>query len=148
MCLELLLEIADSGRAEGALADWGTGSGILAVTGARLGFEPVIACDYERAALKAAGLTARANGVRLELARVDLRRQPPPTAGTVTANLTAPLLQEVAERLERPPARLLASGMLVGEAGEVADAFAGTGLRERDRRRCGDWAALLLEAAP
>jgi hypothetical protein len=29
---------------------------------------------------------------------------------------------------------------------EIAEAFAVRGLRERERRRAGDWAAILLEA--
>jgi len=35
--------------------------------------------------------------------------------------------------------------MLTSEIDEVADAFAGSGLRERERRALGDWAALVLE---
>ena len=37
LCLELLLEVGD----RGGLADWGCGSGVLAVTAALLGFAPV-----------------------------------------------------------------------------------------------------------
>ena len=77
MCLELLLELADAG------APWrpgrlGTGSGVLAIAAAKLGFAPVVACDHEQAALEAAGANARANGVELELRRANLRREPPP----------------------------------------------------------------------
>ena len=146
MCLELLLELADDGAAGGALADWGTGSGVLAIAAAKLGFGPVVGCDSELAALEAAASNAGANGVELELVRVNLRAEPPPYAPTVTANLTAPLLREVAARLERSPECLACSGMLVSEVDEVVAAFAGVGLSERKRRTSGDWAALLLEA--
>jgi ribosomal protein L11 methyltransferase len=145
MCLEMLLELADAGNARGPLADWGTGSGVLAIAGAKLGFRPVIGCDHERAALEAAAASSRANEVHLDLVRVDLRRDPAPTAPTVTANLTARLLREVAVRVEEGPERVLCSGMLTSEVDEVADAFAGSGLRERERRSSGDWGALLLE---
>jgi ribosomal protein L11 methyltransferase len=145
MCLELLLELSEAGGAGGPLADWGTGSGVLALAAAKLGFRPVIACDHERAALEAAAASARANGVELELVRVDLRREPAPAAPTVTANLTAPLLREVASRTEDPPERLVCSGMLVSEVEEVLTAFGALGLRQRERRASGDWAALLLE---
>ncbi len=144
MCLELLLELADRGAARGGLADWGTGSGILAIVAAKLGFAPVVACDRERPALEAAGAGADANGVELELLRVDLRREPAPTAPTVTANLTAPLLRDVAARIEGRPERVVCSGMLVSEVDEVAKAFAAAGLRAHERRNSGDWAALLL----
>ena len=114
MCLELLLELADAGHARGALADWGTGSGVLAIAAAKLGFGPIVACDHEPAALEAAGANARANGVELELRRANLRRQPPPPAPTVVANLTAPILREISRRLERAPERLICSGLLAG----------------------------------
>jgi ribosomal protein L11 methyltransferase len=145
MCLELLLEVAEEGETPGELADWGTGSGVLAIAAAKLGFAPVVACDHERAALDAAGASAKANGVELELMRINLREALPPEAQTVTANLTAPLLCEVAARIEGPPWRVVCSGMLRSEVDEVADAFARRGLHERERRASGDWAALLLE---
>jgi ribosomal protein L11 methyltransferase len=144
MCLELLLELDDAGLARGPLADWGTGSGVLAIAAAKLGFAPVVGCDHERAALEAAANSARANGASLELVPVDLRREPAPTAPTVTANLTAPLLREVASRIEDRPERVACSGLLVSEIDEVAEAFGRAGLLERERRTSGDWAALLL----
>jgi len=83
--------------------------------------------------------------VELELVRVNLRHEPPPAAPTVTANLTAPLLRDVATRVADPPGRLVCSGMLVSEVDEVVRAFGVRGLRERERRSSGDWAALLLD---
>ena len=74
----------------------------------------------------------------------DLRRAEGPWAPTVVANLVRPLLLEVAAVMTRPPERLIASGLLREEAGEVAAAFARHGLREADRRHGGEWAALLL----
>lgn len=144
MCLELLLELSDEGEARGPLADWGTGSGVLAVAAAKLGFTPVVACDLERPALEAAAETARANGVEVDLMRVDLRREEAPGAKTVTANLTAPVLRDVAARIEEAPDRLVCSGLLVTEVDEVSEAFGACGLHERERRVSGDWAALLL----
>jgi ribosomal protein L11 methylase PrmA len=105
-----------------------------------------VACDHEAAALDAAGASAHANGVDLQLVRVNLREAPPPQARTVTANLTAPLLRDVAARIEDPPSRLVCSGILGDEVDHVAAAFARRGLGERERRASGDWAALLLES--
>lgn len=142
MCLELLLELADAGGARGALADWGTGSGVLAIAAAKLGFGPIVACDHEPAALEAARANARGNGVELELRRANLRREPPPEAPTVLANLTAPILGEIARRLHRAPKRLICSGLLTGEAEEARRAFARHGLNERLSRSEGDWIAI------
>ncbi|HEX6117353.1 MAG TPA: 50S ribosomal protein L11 methyltransferase [Solirubrobacterales bacterium] len=144
MCLELLIELAASGEAQGALTDWGTGSGVLAIAAAKLGFAPVSGCDHELAAIAAAGENAAANGVEIALERRNLRTGPAPAAPTATANLTAPVLLEVAARLGEAPERLVCSGLLAREADEVAGAFAAHGFAERRRLGDGDWAALLL----
>jgi ribosomal protein L11 methyltransferase len=144
MCLELLLELADAGEAQGSLVDLGTGSGVLAIAAAKLGFAPVLGCDHEPAALAAASENAVANAVEIGLERVNLREDVAPGAATMTANLTAPILREVAARLEAPPERLVCSGLLPREADELAAAFSVHGLAETDRLVDGDWTALLL----
>jgi ribosomal protein L11 methyltransferase len=146
MCLELLLDLAEDGRADGALTDWGSGSGVLAIAAAKLGFAPILACDHEPAALEAAAKNASANGVELELVRRNLRQAPAPFAPTAVANLTAPLLGEVATRLEEVPQRLICSGLLGSEADRVAEAFARRGLVETGRRLQDDWAAISMSA--
>jgi ribosomal protein L11 methyltransferase len=146
MCLELLLKLADAGDASGPLVDLGTGSGVLAIAAAKLGFSPVIGCDHETAALEAARENAVANGVELVLERVNLRERPGPTAATMTANLTGPVLHEVAARLAEGPRRLVCSGLLRREVDGIAAAFAVHGLAESERLEDGDWAALLLVA--
>ena len=148
MCLELLLELADAGFADGPLADWGTGSGVLAIAAAKLGFKPVVACDHEMAALESARANARANGVELELRRANLRLEPPPEAPTVLANLTAPLLGEVARHLGRAPRHLVCSGLLAPEAEDVRGAFAEHGLTERLSRADGEWVAISFAIEP
>jgi ribosomal protein L11 methyltransferase len=146
LCMELLLQLADSGSAGGPLADLGTGSGVLAIAAAKLGWGPVVACDHERSALEAAEANAVANHVEMELLRVNLREDRAPPAPTVVANLTAPLLLEVARRIEPAggPERVMCSGLLEREAPGVAAAFGRAGLTEVERRQEGDWAALLL----
>jgi ribosomal protein L11 methyltransferase len=143
LCLELLAELADGGEASGPLVDLGTGSGVLAIAAAKLGWGPVSGCDHQVAAIAAAAANARDNGVELELSRVDLRRQAPPAAPTMTANLTADLLEEVAVRLGDPPDCLVCSGMLTTQASRVGDALGARGLVVTGRRDRGDWTALL-----
>ena len=143
LCLELLLELADRGAANGPLADLGTGSGVLAIAAAKLGWGPVSGCDSEQAALDAAAENAAANGVQVDLERINLREQPPPAAPTLVANLTAPLLEEVAGRITPPPGWLVCSGLLATEVDRVTAALAGAGIEVAESRRRGDWAALL-----
>jgi ribosomal protein L11 methyltransferase len=141
LCLELLLDLAPGG----ALADWGCGSGVLAVTAAGLGYAPVLACDLDPLAVEATARAAAANGARgVGVVRADLRLQAGPWAPTVCANLVRPLLLDVARRLDRRPERLIASGVSPAEVDEIVAAFATRGLREAGRRVDGDWAALLL----
>jgi ribosomal protein L11 methyltransferase len=141
LCLELMLELEPAG----ALADWGCGTGVLAIAAARLGWAPVLACDSDEASLGATRENAAANGVpAIAVRRTDLRAAEGPWAPTVVANLVRPLLLEVAGLMTRPPERLIVSGLLREEADEVAAAFARHGLREAARRRSGEWAALLL----
>jgi ribosomal protein L11 methyltransferase len=152
LCLELMLGLDGSG----AFLDLGCGSGVLAIAAARLGWEPVAAVDFDPVAVEAAAANAVVNGVDVEVRRHDLRSDPVLAAPTVTANLLRPLLLTWARRLTgagagdalKLPERVIASGLLAGEADEITGAFSAVGLREFDRRISGDWAALLLERHP
>ena len=145
MCLELLLELADTGEASGPLADLGTGSGVLAIAAAKLGFAPVSGCDSEPAALDAAAHNAASNGVEIELLRLNLREQEPPPAPVLVANLTAPLLTGIASRLPVPPRRMVCSGLLSSEVGAVRAALRAGGLEVVGERSRGEWVALLCD---
>jgi ribosomal protein L11 methyltransferase len=135
--------LADESPA-GPLADWGCGSGILSVAAAKLGFDPVLACDHERESVAATEAAAAANGVALTVTRCDLRRAPGPWAPIVLANLVRPLLLEIAGLMQRPPERLIASGLTPDEVDDVVQAFAPHGLRRVSRRDGDGWSAILL----
>lgn len=150
LCLELVLELARLGLASGPLLDVGTGSGVLAIAAARLGFAPVLALDHEPQSVEAARENAVVNGVDIAVERFDLRNQPlPRLAGTVVlANLLLPLLLELSRTIAEPPRELVASGLLREQADEVAEAFLTRfQLQERRRLQRGEWAALWLSAA-
>jgi len=165
LCLGFLLELEQAGEARGELTDLGTGSGVLAIAASKLGWSPVRGYDHEAPAIEAAATNAAANGVEIQLERMNLREQLPDLAPTTVANMTSPILLEIAERLgERgrrtirrslpavappdrppPPNTLILSGLLPDELDEVAEVFGRVDLAEVDRRRDGDWAALLLQ---
>jgi ribosomal protein L11 methyltransferase len=150
LCLELLLALADASAERGPLLDLGCGSGVLAIAAPRLGFDPVTAVDFDPLSVEATAANAAVNHATLEVARRDLRGDALPSAPTVLANLLRPLLLDYAHRLvdgeAAPPRIVIASGLLIHEADEIAAAFASLGLREQDRRERGEWAALLLAA--
>jgi ribosomal protein L11 methyltransferase len=156
LCLELLLELVGLEGAPGPLLDIGTGSGVLAIAAAQLGFAPVLGLDHERESVAAAEENANANGVAIEVRRFDLRAQALPWLGTadgpaepivVVANLLRPLLLDLARDMPRAPSQLLAGGLLRDQVDEVVGAFGERlGLRERERRMSGEWAAVWLSA--
>jgi len=167
LCLELLLELVEAGEASGPLTDLGTGSGVLAIAAAKLGWSPVRGYDHEQASIEAASANAEANGVTIEVEQLNLREELPVLAPTTVANMTAPILRVIAAELagggtrgrvrrslpavaptdpSPSPATMVLSGLLPAELDEVAAVFAPTGLVEADRRLQGDWAALVLRA--
>jgi ribosomal protein L11 methyltransferase len=149
LCLEYLLELAEAGEAHGPLTDLGSGSGVLAIAAAKLGWGPVAAYDHEPAAVEAVLANAEANGVEVSCERLNLRERLPALAPTVVANMTAPVLSAVAAQLdpERAPHSLVCSGLLPNELDAAAAAFVPARLAEADRRVEGDWAATLLSGA-
>jgi ribosomal protein L11 methyltransferase len=155
MCLELLLELAADIPAGGPLLDVGTGSGVLAIAAARLGFHPVLGLDHERESVQAAIQNAAENAAEIEVRRFDLRTQAlpwidaadrPAGALVIVANLLRPLLIELAHKMASAPAHLIASGLLSEEVDEVALTFGERlELHERERRHSDGWAAIWLE---
>jgi ribosomal protein L11 methyltransferase len=145
LCLEMMLSLS----AGGGFLDLGCGSGVLAIAAARLGWDPVVALDYDPASVEAAVDNALVNGVAISVSRHDLRSDPVVSAPVVAANLLRPLLLAWCDRLAGvSPASLpevvIASGLLVGEADEVAGSFGRLGLAESERGESGEWAALLV----
>jgi ribosomal protein L11 methyltransferase len=132
LCLELLLELEPAG----GLCDWSGGSGILAITAARLGYAPVEAIG----AAEAIRAGAAANGVVVAGVEPGAQRW----ARTLTVDAGPDVLAAVAVgTLERPPERIIASG----DPAEIAAAFARHGLVEAERRVLGQCAAVRLERA-
>jgi ribosomal protein L11 methyltransferase len=157
LCLELLLALAASEPPSGPLMDVGTGSGVLAIAAACLGYAPVLALDNEPESVAAARQNAAVNDAAVDVRRFDLRTQelPWPTdaggartspgASVVLANLLRPLLLELAVGLSEAPAHLIAGGLLTFEVDEIAEEFAGRlHLHERERRVSGEWGAVWL----
>ncbi len=144
LCLELMLELD---RGAGSFVDVGCGSGVLAIVAAKLGFAPVLALDYDRAAAAATRENAARNGVELDVRDFDMREERAPAADVGAANVLAgPLVTWAASQSELPPTLIL-SGLLATEADRVAEAYARRGHAEGERRVSGEWAALLLTRA-
>ena len=118
-----------------AFLDIGTGSGILAIAAAKLGYAPVDAFDFDPESVRIAHDNARSNGVlrKIHIARRDVTKLPLRSAKKydfICANLISTLL--MAER-RRILSRLKPNGVLV-LAGILNNEFA---LVQRDYERAG-----------
>jgi ribosomal protein L11 methyltransferase len=131
LCLELMLD-----RPRGSVVDVGCGSGVLAITAAKLGFGPVTAIDIDPDAIAAAAENARTNGVELDLRQADALSNDMPPASLAVANVTRELIERAAGRLRA--SELVASGYNAGELPAL------TGWRHRERREADGWAADLF----
>jgi ribosomal protein L11 methyltransferase len=144
LCIVLLQNRNLSGL---TVTDVGTGSGVLAITAAKLGAAFVSAIDNDPDAVENARENIAANGVEkiVEAHVDDLSTTTVPPADLVTANLTGTLLAHHAAdlaRLVRPSGSLLVSGFNVDDKDRVIAAlapyFAVTESAEED-----DWFAFL-----
>jgi ribosomal protein L11 methyltransferase len=130
------------------VVDVGTGSGVLAITAAKLGAAFVAAMDNDPDAVANARENIAANDVEkiVEAHVDDLSTATAPPADLVMANLTTTLLAHHAAdlaRLVRPSGSLIVSGFTVDDRERVAEAlsphFAVTEAAEED-----GWAAYVL----
>ncbi len=156
-CLAQLVRARRAGTAQ-SLLDAGTGSGLLAIAAARLGFAPVDAFDLDpdSARVAAAGVRARGRSrgrapagpaagresprrsrvaARITLRRADLTKlpaRPRRTHDVVCANLMAGLLLAERDRLVarvKPGGLLVLAGILREQFAEVRTAYEAAGLR-------------------
>jgi ribosomal protein L11 methyltransferase len=118
--------------------DIGTGSGILAIAAAKLGYKPVRAFDFDPEAVRVARANARVNQVetKLKISRADVTKltaHPARKCDLVCANLISNLLiaerRRIVSQLNRGGTLVLA-GVLKSEFPEVETAFAELGLKK------------------
>ena len=104
--------------------DYGCGSGILAITAARLGATHVDAVDVDPVAVETAAANARANAVAVRAVLADAL--PPAGYDLVLANILAqPLIVLAPLLIERvaPGGRLALAGLLHSQVEEVAQPY-------------------------
>jgi ribosomal protein L11 methyltransferase len=128
LCLELISELEP-----GSLLDVGSGSGVLSIASAKLGFHPVIGLDNDVQAVEAARRNAVANGVRTEFRLADALVDPLPPAAVAVVNISDRLLTSVAPRLDCE--LLVTSGYFEPHTPSLP------GFRRRERRTLDGWAA-------
>jgi ribosomal protein L11 methyltransferase len=132
--LRLLVDFSEArqGRPWSQL-DLGTGTGVLAIAGARLGATRSWACDSDPHAVRIARANAarnRANDIIIQEADV-LRWRPPRKWDCVTANLFSSILEKAFPAIAhavKPDGMVLVSGILKSQAAECLAAGKAAGL--------------------
>ena len=146
-CLHEIVRRHQSGTRPASFLDIGTGSGILAIAAAKLGYAPVHAFDFDPESVRVARENVRNNKVdaRLKPTRGDVTKLPQKPArqyDLVCANLISNLLiaerRRIVNRL-KPGGTLVLAGILAAEFTEVARAFADTGLKLVAKRVENEW---------
>jgi ribosomal protein L11 methyltransferase len=115
--------------------DIGTGSGILAIAAAKLGYQPVCAMDFDPQAVRIARANALANDVKIRLFRGDVAKlptRPRKRFNFICANLISGLLVKERKRITaqlKPGGVLAVAGILKSEFASVRCAFKELGLK-------------------
>ena len=151
LCLRAMERVARIASPPRAVLDVGSGSGILAAAAALIFGEEcaVTGIDIDPVAVESAGRTLRQNALS---SRVQLRCEPLEVArgafDLVLANLQADVLSAHRERLSglvQGAGRLVLSGLLVAEAGVIAQDFCAAGeLHTEYTEDEGEWRVVSL----
>jgi ribosomal protein L11 methyltransferase len=145
-CLQQLAKCRKPGTKQSFL-DIGTGSGILAIAAAKLGYSPVEAFDFDPEAVRVARANARQNRVaeQIRVHQADVTKMP--KRGTrqfdvVCANLISTLLishhRQITARL-KPGGVLVLAGILANEFFQVQRVFEKAGLKSIASRVENEW---------
>lgn len=152
LCVERLVELAAASGTAGSVVDAGCGSGILALSAAKLGFRNVRGFDNDPEAVRVSEENAALNGLagNVRFFVGDLRSgfADGGAADVVLANILANVLIEFRRELTAAVAAggtLILSGILAVECGKVRDAY-----REvvpdwtQESRVMGEWSDVML----
>jgi ribosomal protein L11 methyltransferase len=139
-------------RPDTTLFDVGTGSGILAMTAAKLGAKNIKAVDIDGVAVRTAKENIEKAGMqdRIEVRQGDLLHGTEGKADVIVANILADiiimLLPDIPGKLKEG-GLFFASGIIEDYQQDVTEAAEKAGLRVKETTRIKDWVGLLMEKA-
>lgn len=145
-CLRQIVDCRTSGQRQSFL-DTGTGSGLLAIAAAKLGYSPVHALDNDPQAIQVALANARRNGVQRQIRfawqdLTDISSSREQCYDLICANLVDTLLLRERRRLSRllaPRGKLVLAGILAHQFPAVQKAYRAEGLRLVHTRAQNPW---------
>ena len=139
-------------RPDTTVFDVGTGSGILAMTAAKLGAKNIKAVDIDGVAVRTAKENIEKAGMqdRIEVRQGDLLHGTEGKADVIVANILADiiimLLPDIPGKLKEG-GLFFASGIIEDYQQDVTEAAEKAGLRVKETTRIKDWVGLLMEKA-
>lgn len=131
-----------------SVIDVGTGSGVLAVTAAKLGAAPILAVDLDPVAVKTAAENVLINNVAGQVTVVegDLLKKAGQPADLVVANIVADVIMRMIDDvlyILKPQGLFIASGIIDERLEAVKTAMVKAGLALLEIRRQEGWAAIV-----
>jgi ribosomal protein L11 methyltransferase len=148
LCLRMLERVTRKLDGGWSMLDAGTGSGVLAMAGARFGARRIVAIDNDPLACSIARRNARANRIRnIEFRLGDvLGQKVDGKFDVMTANLFSEILIAALPAWSRHVARdgwLILSGILRSQEKAIAVALSRNDFMAKEIRRRGKWIAFL-----
>ena len=142
LCAEALIE--ESAQAA-SLLDIGTGSGILAIVGKRLGIGEIVGVEIDPEALCVAEENLRKNGcgsIALTQSLESVDRKFDSVVANILLSTLIDLSETIAERVA-PGGTLILSGIMHDQEAEILDEYLPKFAHMRTERR-GEWSAIIL----
>jgi ribosomal protein L11 methyltransferase len=150
LCLRSIEALSPPVAHDARMVDIGTGTGILAVAAALLGWRRPVAVDLDAESIDSARTHAALNSVSLSLVHGDGGAALKAHAfDLVLANLTAPLLLERCHeigRLAAPGATIVLAGLLSSDLGSLVPVYRSFGAVATDVE--GEWASVVIRVGP
>lgn len=147
LCVELLQEYIQGGE---TVFDVGTGSGILAITAARLGAEKVLAIDLDPVAVDSAKINVNYNDLsQITVKEGNLLDEAEGGADVIIANIIADVIIAMApdlKRLMKPGGIFIGSGIISFREEAVREALEASGFTILQVRDDNDWRAIAAQA--
>ena len=153
-CLRLLCDVASelqsADRKRWSLLDLGTGTGVLAIAGRKLGAgaKDILATDYDPLAIKVAKSNAKRNGapgIRFEQSDIT-EWSPPRRFDVIVANIFANVLIASVPQIKRAmvaEGHLIVSGILLEHWDDVKKALVQEGISVTQVEKRGKWVTAL-----
>ncbi|MBR2215145.1 MAG: 50S ribosomal protein L11 methyltransferase [Selenomonadaceae bacterium] len=149
LCIRELESLVKGGM---TVFDLGTGSGVLAITAAKLSAASVVAVDTDPAAIEAAQENVKRNGLgNITVQSGDLLRNVTGEADIIVANIIADVIMELLPTTGahlKPQGVLLASGIITERVSDVTQAALKNNFCVRRVVEEEGWAAMVIGREP